>query len=582
MKIRTITRCLSLLICSTIAARAGTHNWNGLGSTTNWSTAANWQAGFTPTALEAQPVVLVFPAGGFKPTNVCNIANLKVDSLIINGSSYALNNPSPVALPITLIGNGNSLYSAGTDNIIRCPLVLSSANLNFGTSTVGELWINGAMSGTGGFNKTGRGDVFLAGDQDNIYTGTTTVLGGTLHLAKTSGRIAVGGELVIGDLNGSSLPNFALDSTVILDGPQQLLFSAAVTVNPDGLLDMNGQSLAISSLTMTGNSKIDSFTGTKPVLTLFGNVSSSNPTNAGFNPSISCRLSLGGGTRTFTVDGNQHLLGLYGEISSGGGNAGIIKNGLGGLTLYEVNGYTGDTLVNAGTLYVFGSLAGSNVTLKPSSTLRGPGATGAVQCLGATIEPQIYKTSGQPAQHLRTKALAMDAASTLQVHIDEGYLFDAALLSVAGPVNLGGCRLAAELDDTGGISPVAGVAFVIIQNDLADPVIGSFAGLPEGTLFKFSGRQWKITYKGGDGNDVMLTVMSAVLPLSLDSFSYDPVSKLATLTGNGTPGDNTYRLETSEDLKTWTDRGGINNTYGNLTVYLSASSPTLFFRFVKP
>jgi autotransporter-associated beta strand protein len=219
MKPHPITRCLSLLFFSSIAAHAGTHTWNGLGSTTNWSTAANWTPAVAPTSVDASPVVLVFPSGGFKSTNVCNITNLRVDSIVINGSGYALHTPFPVALPITLRGNGNSLYSAGTNNSITCPLVLDSANLNFGTSTSGQLQISGAMSGTGGFNKIGPGDVFLIGNLDNTYTGKTTVLGGTLHLAKTGGSIAVGGELVIGDLNGSSGPSSGVDSTVILDGP---------------------------------------------------------------------------------------------------------------------------------------------------------------------------------------------------------------------------------------------------------------------------------------------------------------------------------------------------------------------------
>jgi autotransporter-associated beta strand protein len=278
----------------------------------------------------------------------------------------------------------------------------------------------------------------------------------------------------------------------------------------------------------------------------------------------------------------QHYLSLNRDISSGGGNAGIIKNGLGTLLLYGVNGYTGDTLVNAGVLYVSGTQTGSNVFLKPGSKLSGDGATGSVQSKGATIVPQIYHTSGTPSTHLRTKNLVMDAASTLEILIDEDYLFDTALVSVAGTVNLGGCQLDAELDITGGLSPAVGVPFVIIQNDAADPVVGTFAGLAEGALFKFSGRQWKITYQGGDGNDVMVTLKSLQLPLSLDSITHVPSGNYWILKGNGDPADNTYIMQSSPDLKTWANNGISENSNGNLTGYGSTDGPKHFFRFVKP
>src|ERR1051326_3225033 len=47
--------------------------------------------------------------------------------------------------------------------------------------------------------------------------------------------------------------------------------------------------------------------------------------------------------------------------------------------------------------------------------------------------------------------------------------------------------------------------FPIIDNDGTDPVVGTFAGLPEGATFKAGSYTYWITYKGGDGNDVVLT-----------------------------------------------------------------------------
>jgi hypothetical protein len=51
-----------------------------------------------------------------------------------------------------------------------------------------------------------------------------------------------------------------------------------------------------------------------------------------------------------------------------------------------------------------------------------------------------------------------------------------------------------------------GDRFVIIDNDGIDPVQGTFAGLPEGSVITMpDGAKLQISYQGGDGNDVSLT-----------------------------------------------------------------------------
>src|SRR5205085_5691188 len=84
--------------------------------------------------------------------------------------------------------------------------------------------------------------------------------------------------------------------------------------------------------------------------------------------------------------------------------------------------------------------------------------------------------------------------------------------NVTGTVNLGG----AVLDLGVFFTPVVGSTYTIINNDLADAVSGTFAGLPEGAVFtqtngSFTGT-FQITYQGGDGNDVVLTALNAASP----------------------------------------------------------------------
>jgi hypothetical protein len=54
--------------------------------------------------------------------------------------------------------------------------------------------------------------------------------------------------------------------------------------------------------------------------------------------------------------------------------------------------------------------------------------------------------------------------------------------------------------------------FVIIDNDGTDAVSGTFAGLPNNATFFQSGYTWRVSYVGGTGNDVTLTVLGASQP----------------------------------------------------------------------
>ena len=68
-------------------------------------------------------------------------------------------------------------------------------------------------------------------------------------------------------------------------------------------------------------------------------------------------------------------------------------------------------------------------------------------------------------------------------------------------VNLAGAGVNVNLTFT----PVLGSAFMLIQNDGVDAVVGTFAGLPQGATLVLNGMTFQISYMGGTGNDVVLT-----------------------------------------------------------------------------
>jgi hypothetical protein len=78
---------------------------------------------------------------------------------------------------------------------------------------------------------------------------------------------------------------------------------------------------------------------------------------------------------------------------------------------------------------------------------------------------------------------------------------------VTGTVGLGNSTL--SLTSSLVLPPAA--MFRIISNDGVDPVVGTFAGLPEGaTVTTARGGVFTISYQGGDGNDVVLANLTPV------------------------------------------------------------------------
>jgi len=75
----------------------------------------------------------------------------------------------------------------------------------------------------------------------------------------------------------------------------------------------------------------------------------------------------------------------------------------------------------------------------------------------------------------------------------------------------GTVSLAGALSTTlfGGFIPSIGNSFKIIDNDLNDPVLGTFANLDQNATFSLGGYTFQISYTGDTGNDVVLTVIGS-------------------------------------------------------------------------
>lgn len=376
---------------------------------------------------------------------IVDIGQTLANDFEINGGSFidagsAISSP----LPVTFTGAG-TLMPGSTLTVFTW-----SIENEYEFARPPEVVFAGPIGGAGALTKTGDGQVTFSGTAANNYTGATTVANGTLMLKKSAGVNAITGPLFIGDGVGG-----ALTAVVKLGAANQIGDKAPISLKADGQL------------------KMQNYSDTVYVLTNKGKVTRGDPP-------------------TLTVAFDDLTATFEGEIEGPGT---LIKDGTGTWILTGINTSEGDTIVAGGTLLVDGSIGA--VTVEAGATLGGSGTTGPVTLApGAAISPG---GAGPGIQKVQDLAFSTGTSYVVQLNgPDPGTGYDQ--LDVTGSVSLNDATLDASL----GFSPVAGDNFVIIKNDGADPVVGTFAGLSQGAVVSIGGVAFHIYYDGGDGNDVVL------------------------------------------------------------------------------
>lgn len=190
------------------------------------------------------------------------------------------------------------------------------------------------------------------------------------------------------------------------------------------------------------------------------------------------------------------------------GNGGMLtKTGTGTLILSGTDTYTGNTTVAAGALQVNGSIgsgSGSVINVESGARLEGSGTLGGMVTVasGGTITGGTGTSSTSTAGTLTLSGgLTMNSGSTLSAQISQTA---ADKLMVTGAVDLTGVTLNTSF--LGSWTHAKGNSFTLIDNDgTTDVVVSTLTGLAEGDTFTLGGRTLKISYEGGDGNDVVLT-----------------------------------------------------------------------------
>jgi autotransporter-associated beta strand protein len=306
------------------------------------------------------------------------------------------------------------------------------------------------------------------------------------------------------------------------------------------------------------------------------------------------------GTSSSTVVGTSATLALGGNNGSGdfagiigadavGSSANtntivLVKNGTGTQILSGANVYTGNTTVNNGSLLVNGSI--TSVVAVNAGTFGGAGSSSAAVNVGnndlADDDVDSFLAPGSGAANT-TGTFTTSGALTLR--------FDAALAidintsaATADQVSAGGVTLSSpqlRLARFGGDTPLpTGTSFVVVNNTSASPMSGGFSGLSEGSTVSDGLNTYRLSYVGGTGNDITLTVVEGT-PTGVDAGPDQTVEATGTTTPVTLSGSGSDPDGDALSFK-WTEGGVTLGTGATLTVSLGVGIHDVLLTVTDP
>jgi autotransporter-associated beta strand protein len=414
------------------------------------------------------PGQVIVNGGNLWAQTATALGNVTSNATVNSGGSIFLDGVNIGTKPLILNGTGYAFGALSSDGASSWAgdITLATDSVIATLDAGSTLTLSGAISGPGSLTKERPGSLTFSGLTANTYGGVTIVNAGTLLLNKSGFDAAVPHDLIIGD--GAGGPNA---DVVRLLNFNQINNAANITINSSGLLDLNAYYEGIAGLNGNGN------------------------------------LALGS---QFLDAGYNNGSGIFNGLISGVGQF----HKLGGVGTYVLNGnntYVGQTLAASGTLLVNGSQPQSPVTVNSGATFGGSGTVGNITASGV-VSP------GNGPGILTSSNVVFNASGSFNVELKgpvAGVDYDQ--LNVRGTNNLGNATLSLSVSF---VNPVAlSNQFVIINNDGGEPITGTFTGLPQGATITVGLYKFVISYVGGTGNDVVLTLIDIPLANGIASIT---------------------------------------------------------------
>jgi autotransporter-associated beta strand protein len=495
-----LLRTIIFLVAYTVGTNAALRQWSGASTNdSKWTTATNWVVG-PPVPGDD----LLFPVGASQLFSANDFpAATTFNSLIFSGGGYNLNGSS-IAL------NAGILATNGVENHLNNSLVLNS-NQTF-TIAIGTS-ANFYFAGPINLNGTTLTFDVKTSSQAQV----NTVISGSGGLIKTG--------------TGTAL----MYASNTFDGPVQIQQGGMSIYGSNALGNVSGNTTISSGASIN---LLNPLTVSEPIV-LAGNMIS----GGGGIKNLNGFLSLTAPDATISVSDTAPLT-INGLVS---GSGGFNKTGIGNLTFNANNTYAGITTVSGGSLNVNGSQPTDPIMLNFGG-LGGTGTVGTISVSGGgTLNP------GNPIGILNSSNITLNPSTTLNIDLfgtNMGSGYDQ--LKVKGSVTLSNAQLNLSL----GFTPALGTSFKILDNDGTDAVNGIFNNRPEGSLHTNGATIFRISYQGGDGNDVTLTTTLGA-PASTLTSMLNLTNGFKQLTGQGIS-NLTYTIQSATNLNTpvaWTPLG---------------------------
>jgi hypothetical protein len=509
---------LAVLTPATTFAAADVCTWTGGGADANFSTALNWDCTIDVLDLTGDAIVFdstsvdftvkhpIVDIPGYAFTDISfTMDDTDNDGVDLSGEDFSLSGDIFAPYYGLAIDNNITLTALSSMNMVTL-----NGSLDIGANTL-ELasypTFNGIISGSGDIN-------ILAGttnfNGNNNFTGNIAIADGSTLTAEcgvTSPFGTTAGSTTVssgGVLNLSSADKATIAEPIVLAGTGTEDFGALrVRVCRDSseygsqetdarLKQRSEVYFTLSDVTLSADAVVDVYS--MDTLKLTG-------------------AALGGHKLTLTDDSGGALVVNGAATKNKPKNTTIDKGD-------TAPGYGQPFAYDGGTITLNGEA--SSITIYSGATLKGAGdVTGVIFAYPGSIvsigNSPGCMTSGWinfTDATFQVEVAGDKACSEYdQLQVESGvYLFDP-ILDVT------------FLDD---YEPEEGTEFTIIDHDGEGKIRGTFKDLEEGATFELDGYVLSVSYEGGDGNDVVLTVDE--LPTTPDTgFSLAGNNPIATL-----------------------------------------------------
>jgi autotransporter-associated beta strand protein len=504
---------------------AGSATWDLNPTSGDWNTAVNWSP---PTVPDGPGDIATFSLSN--QTSVSISADTEVSSVVFDpGASAFTVTMSSTELTLSGTGISNSSGVSQTfvtegffssvlvhnDSTLGNATIINQGGTNYleygvtqiyDTATAGHslLIANGSMYdgiyGSGvvtffGNSKAGNATLIANGGQVSgasggaiIMASYSTAENGTFTANGGSVSGAFGGRLIF----GAYAPTAAM-ATLIANGGV-----GTAEGEGGGIVFSSGSAGAQAHVELYENGFLDLRPHDTPELTIGSLEGDGLVFTGGVN------LSVG------SNDLSTIFSGVIEENSEGTTGA-LTKIGAGMLELSGANTYTGGTTLNAGGLVInntTGSGTGTGAVQVNGGILAGSGIISGAVTVGTGSGTGAFLTPGMGASTATTltiqSALTFKADGTYTCRLNTKKT-KADQLIANGVTIESGAQFAFKV--TGNEQLHTGKSAIVISNTSANPISGTFANLPDGSTFTVGPNTFQASYSGGDGNDLILTVV---------------------------------------------------------------------------